>query len=228
MDEILATEKAGSSSQTSAAFVQLRSDILNGVLKPGERLRIGFLAKRYGLGPTPIREALMLLTSGALIERIDQRGFSVRPITLEEFDELHKTRRWIEDIALRQSMAAATPAWHEQLVLAAWRLNRAERSAGGENNQWDQLHKSFHRLLVSNCGSRFLLATCDELFDLNTRYRQAARHFERRQRDVAAEHNAIVDAVIAGDPDQAVGLLMDHYGKTAEYLRSSLNDSEVG
>lgn len=224
MDEPVAPMAAqDADSRTSAAFARLRADILTGRLKPGEKLKVSMLSRHYGLGPTPVREALMLLTSGALVERIDQRGFSVKPVTLEEFDELFKTRCWLEAIAIRESIAAANSQWHEQLVVAVWRLGQKARTAnGGENPEWEALHRTFHELLLNRCGSRFLLKTCTELYDLNTRYRHVARAFEQKTRDVGAEHQAIVDTVIEGDADGAVELLLSHYRKTAEILRQSL------
>jgi DNA-binding GntR family transcriptional regulator len=218
-----AEEQKNGDSLTSEAYSKLRTDIITGRLKPGEKLKIGLLANRYGLGPTPVREALMLLTSGALVERIDQRGFTVKPVTLEEFDELFKTRCWLESIALREAIKAADPLWHEQLVLAVWRLGRKSRTTNGvENAEWEQLHKRFHVLLLSRCGSRFLLQTCTDLYDLNTRYRHVARASEQKSRDVGAEHQAIVDAVIAGEADKSVELLVSHYQNTADLLRTGL------
>lgn len=226
--ETSASKAKDADSLTSAAYSQMRTDILAGLLVPGERLKIGALASRYGLKPTPVREALMLLTSGSLVERIDQRGFSVKPVTLKEFDELFKTRCWLEEIALRKSIAAADSNWHEQLVLAVWRLNQRYRMVDGvQSAEWEDLHKSFHMLLLSRCGSRFLIQTCADLYDLNTRYRHVARTAEQTRRNVGAEHQAIVDAVTASDPDLAVELLIQHYRRTKDLLRSSLQIREA-
>ncbi len=223
-DHILPTILQEADSLTTAAYSRLRSDILTGILKPGEKLRISALTSRYGFGPTPVREALMLLTSRSLVDRVDQRGFTVRPVTLKEFDELLKTRCWLEEIALRESIAHANAQWHEELVLAIWRLNQQERLKDGtENPEWEQLHRDFHLGLLKGCNSRFLLQTCADMFDLNTRYRYVARGFESQGRSVGDEHQSIVDSVIAGNAEQAVEQLLSHYRTTAEPLRKNLS-----
>lgn len=218
-----ADPKGGSSSLTMRTFDQIRSDILTGKLKPGVKLGISALKERYGTGPTPIREALSLLSSGTLIERIDQRGFRVRPISRHEFDELLKTRCWLEEVALRQSIRNGSGDWHESLVVTAWRLSREKRAeAGSESNSWEALHKSFHMQLLAKCGSSFLLDTCSQLYDLNIRYRYVARSGEPQKRDVASEHNAIVEAATAREEDRAVELLIAHYQQTAGLLRGRI------
>ncbi|MEN0001295.1 MAG: GntR family transcriptional regulator, partial [Pseudomonadota bacterium] len=70
-------ESASSASITSRAYARLKDDIISGALPPGSKLKIEKLRKTYNAGTSPIREALSLLTSDHLVERIDQRGFRV-------------------------------------------------------------------------------------------------------------------------------------------------------
>ena len=60
-------------SVTAQIYDRARSDILTGVLEPGQKLKIDELRQAYGSGSSPIREALSLLTSDGLVERVDQR-----------------------------------------------------------------------------------------------------------------------------------------------------------
>ena len=95
------SDNNGPESITSRAYAQLRSDIMSGRLEPGRKLKIEELRKLYDVGTSPIREALSLLTSDKFVERIDQRGFRVATVSLSDFDELLKTRCWLEERALR-------------------------------------------------------------------------------------------------------------------------------
>ena len=63
------------SSATQKTYQALRGLIVTGAIKPGEKLKIEGLRQRLSTGASPIREALSLLTSDNLVERIDQRGF---------------------------------------------------------------------------------------------------------------------------------------------------------
>jgi len=210
----------GRGSLTSRIHARLRADIISGDLEPGAKLKIEELRQRYKSGTSPIREALSLLTSDLLVERLDQRGFRVSPISVEQFDELFKTRCWLEERALRESIGNADKEWEEAVVLAAYRLARAPRSArGNQSDEWEGLHKDFHMTLLSKCGSRYLLNICDELYDQNVRYRMVARTKSYPERDVQTEHEGIADAVLARDEELAVTRLVEHYTNTGAFLR---------
>ena len=182
------------------------------------------LTERYAVGQTPLREALNRLTAEGLVECRDQAGFSVAGISRSELAELTKTRCWVEGLALREGMAAATPQWEEDLVLAHHRLARAPRSLSAErfedNPEWERLHRAFHRTLIAQCGSQALVAFCRQLADRLYRYRKLSISKAFRWREVAQEHRAILDAVLAGDPEHASALLTKHYSLTAEVILS--------
>ena len=96
--------ESSSESITIRAYGRLKQDIISGKLMPSQKLKIENLRRVYDTGSSPIREALSLLTSDHLVERIDQRGFRVAPVSEGEFAELLKTRIWLESIALQQSI----------------------------------------------------------------------------------------------------------------------------
>lgn len=217
---------AGSPSMTSRAYSALKQDIISGALRPGAKLKIEQLRERYDVGTSPIREALSLLTSDHFVERIDQRGFRVSKVSAEEFAELLKTRCWLEERALRESIANGSQAWEERVVLANYRLSRIPRSQASDhfvaNAEWEAAHKQFHMTLIAECGSSMLLKFCDQLYDQNVRYRQLSGTQAYPKRDVAEEHSAICDAVLARDADLASRRLIEHYQQTSIYLTNSL------
>jgi len=86
------------------------------------------------------------------------------------------------------------------------------------NPEWERRHAEFHRVMISACGSRWMLAFCDQLRDQADRYRQLAASTSFRQRNVGDEHRAIMDAAINGDADRAVELLKTHYGRTLDLI----------
>jgi len=92
----------------TAVYQELRQDLLKGEFKPGQRLQIDALAERYDVGTNPVREALNRLSSERLVDRHDQRGFFVPPISIDGLRELVKTRCWLETVAVQESIAIAT------------------------------------------------------------------------------------------------------------------------
>ena len=169
-----------------------------------------------------MREALNRLSAERLVDREDQRGFSVPPLSLDHFRELAKTRRWLETRALKESILHRTEAWEEALVLAFYRLQRtppryASEAAAGRpggphiNAEWEARHRAFHQALIANCGSRPLLHFCDELMDQAERYRYISMTNTYPRRDSNEEHRLILEAALMGDGPLACRRLSDQY-----------------
>jgi DNA-binding GntR family transcriptional regulator len=216
------------------AYDQIRRDILQGVLFPGEKLQIEAVSERYGIGAVPIREALNRLSSEGLVERRSHRGFSVTEISMADLEELVKTRIWLETLALTESIRNGDEAWEEALVVSCHRLSRTQRRMPEDPDQtsteeWERLHKEFHMLLLDRCGSGWLLGFCSTLMDQAVRYRNLSMNTnpsKQRREGAAAEHQAILDAVLDHDTDLACRLLDEHYRITLDGLRLVL--SEIG
>lgn len=210
--------KSKETSATHAAYLSLREMILTGALPAGEKLKIEQLRNLLDTGASPVREALSLLTSDMLVERIDQRGFRAAPASLANFEEILKLRCALEDMALHQSIAQSNSDWEERLVLAHHRMKRLADAA-----TFEDAHKSFHMALLSNANSPVLERYCSQLYDLNIRYRYlAARGENYQRRDIAAEHDDIFEAAIARDAGAASKALLNHYRVTGDYLTTQL------
>lgn len=203
-------------SQAERAYRRLRAEILHGDLMPGERLIAADLNARFGLGLTPIREALMRLGSEQLVEVETHRGARVVEIGLKAFADLMATRRSIERLCLEAAIGRGDATWEAEIVAAFHLLSRAPmpRTPGDRDAAaaWEAAHRRFHFALVSACGSDWLLRFWNVLADHSERYRKIRllRHREvgAGVRDLAAEHQAIMDAVLARDA-AAAGALMD-------------------
>jgi DNA-binding GntR family transcriptional regulator len=219
-------ESTGSkeTSATRGAYLSLREMILTGVLPAGQKLKIDNLRTMLDTGASPVREALSLLTSDMLVERMDQRGFRAAPASKKNFDEILTLRCTLEDIALRKGVAQSSADWEERLVLAHHRMKQA--IAGGSAT-FEECHKAFHMMLLDNCDSPMLVKFCSQLYDLNIRYRYiAAKSEEYQTRDVSSEHDDILEAVIQKDAERASGALLNHYRRTGGYLNTLLQEME--
>lgn len=217
------------STPTSLTFASLiyqgiRDEILRGQLKPGQKLKIEALCELHEAGSSPVREALNRLSAEGLVARRDQQGFYVAPISRADLDEIVETRCWVDELALRESMARGGNIWREAVVLALYRLSRIPRSTSlglnDENREWEQRHRELHRTLISSAGSGRLIRFSEDLTDQAYRYRQLARrYFQSDQRNIHQEHEEIVSAVLQENADLAVRLLKGHYQETAEIVR---------
>lgn len=206
--------------QTAAAYHQLRHEILNGALKPGERLTAENLRQRLGAGSSPVREALNRLLAEGLVALEEQKGFRVAPVSLEDLRELVKARCWIDGAAIAESINRFERTWENGLVLALHHLSRSARLRGNgaqENAEWEQLHRAFHLALVNGCGSHWMIRTSCQLFDAAERYRLLAAD-EVSERNELDEHAAIVEACLDRNSAKAVELLSSHYGRTFDVI----------
>jgi DNA-binding GntR family transcriptional regulator len=127
-------------SQAERAYERLRSEILYGQLMPGERLRAAELQGRFQLGLTPIREALMRLTSEGLVSAEAHRGSRVSAATPETFADLMATRRAIDRLCLARAIEFGDAAWEAEIVASMHMLSRAplpsvEDERGGEDER---------------------------------------------------------------------------------------------
>ncbi len=209
-------------SATQRAYQDIHRRIVNGEIPPGERLKVDTLKDLLNTGASPIREALSLLTSDQLVERIDQRGFRVAAASKKQFLEVLMMRCQLEDLALRRSIELADTQWEENLVLSHHRLQKVSRS---QSELWEEQHRAFHAALLAGCDSPILLRFCDQLYDLNIRYRfLAGRSGSYSKRDIDKEHQDILDAAIARDASSATSLLAQHYTLTGEFLAELFED----
>jgi DNA-binding GntR family transcriptional regulator len=218
--------------RTSVVADDLRNRIMTGALAPSLQLRVQALADAYDTAISPVREALNRLASEGLVSAQDMRGFFVAPVSEQELQELTRTRCWLNETALRESIRSGGPAWCEQVFLAYHRLTRQQRHDGSGNPMpaWTEAHRAFHRALTEGCNSSILVGFCDQLFVQAERYRSLSRQApmaNARQRD--DEHRDILDAALGGDADLAVNLLNRHFETTADMSRLVLRglDSEA-
>jgi DNA-binding GntR family transcriptional regulator len=210
------------------AYHNIRRDILLGELFPDDKLHIEAISKRYGIGAVPVREALNRLSSECLVDRKSHRGFCVASISMPDLEELVKTRIWLETLALSESIRHGDESWEDELVVSAHRLARTQRrlpeDAGRAiSEEWEERHKKFHMLLLDRCGSAWLLGFCSTLMDQAVRYRNLSMNTnpsKQRREGAAAEHQAILDAVLDHDAERACARLAEHYRITLDGLRN--------
>jgi DNA-binding GntR family transcriptional regulator len=117
----------GTATRATSLYDQLRADLLGGALEPGTKLAIEALAEHYATSATPLREALNRLVADGLVERREQRGFVVAGISEHDLAEITKTRCWLEEIALRESIKSHSTAGKRPWCwpTTGWRARRA-------------------------------------------------------------------------------------------------------
>jgi GntR family transcriptional regulator, carbon starvation induced regulator len=201
------------------AFNLLHADIVKAKLRPGEKMHVERLRKAYGVGATPLREALSKLSSLDLVTAEGQRGFRVAPVSVANLLDITKTRAWIESIALRAAVASGDRRWEADILAAAHRLRGCPKSDDESlSDDWYRENRAFHDTLVSACNSPQIMTFRAQLYDLSDRYRRLSVRNGLAGRDLDAEHRLIMDAVLARDADAAVAHTVNHFIETTRAI----------
>jgi len=214
-------------------YTQIRQDIVTGTLPPGEPLKMDLLKEKYGVGFSPLREALNRLQSDRLVTLASARGFRVSPISLAEMWDTVHTRILIETDALKRSMRLGDDKWEVGIVssLHALTLQASRVAAFGRapSNEevlaLEERHSAFHKALISGCQSQWTLSFAEKLYVDTERYRfpvlmnQGIPH----ERNLNEEHTRLADAVTARDEKTAVELLKNHLMKTGDTLEKNFD-----
>lgn len=209
------------------AYDALRHDIIRGEFAPGRPLRLADLSERYGMGFSPLREALNRLQAERLVTAESLRGFRVAPLSLDELHDAMSVRIQIETEALRAAIRLGDDDWAAGIVSALYALNLQVGRTGSEADIWalEARHYAFHRALLTACKSPWTLEFFERLYAATERYRipvlLAAAHPSGR--DVQAEHSTLAQATLDRDAACATALLEDHYRRTVDHLAGAIN-----
>ena len=191
------------------------------IYKPGDRLVESDLADRFGVSRTPIREALQRLETQSLLTR-DGRSLIVASLDHTQMAELYVVRGELEGLAARLAARHATP--EEIRVLKD--MVQADRKLLGDPSALSRANKRFHKQIHLASHNRFLVQQLDLVHRSMALLATTSLAAEGRGDDALAEHDAIVEAIAAGDGDAADKALREHISK-AFVTRLKLDAAKV-
>lgn len=187
---------------------RLRAQIVAGELTPGELHAVGTIAEGLGVSITPVREAVLDLASDGLVEVVRNRGFRVKVLTERDLDEIVLLRRWLEVPAVRAIAAESRVRDDTELRRLAAVTEEAARA--GDWVTFLATDRLFHLDLLSYAGSPRLVSMVSALRD-QTRLSSLADVAGTEQFLASTrEHDALLDAVVAGAADQAATIMDQH------------------
>jgi DNA-binding GntR family transcriptional regulator len=208
-------------------FDVLHERIITGNYAPGEWLRQDDISSQLGISMTPVREALDLLVSAGLAERIPYRGVRVLKPTSEEIVESYSMRLLLECSAIYIAASSISP---EQISNLKKILDQTKFLVELKDMSRERvLSRELHGAIVSASGNRLLYKMY--LNVLNTfpdwmLYEYLFRHPELLDKSISTEyqeHRGIVDALAENRPDLAVSRTIEHITNRGRELESYLN-----
>jgi DNA-binding GntR family transcriptional regulator len=186
----------------------IETEILDGILAPGERLDERALAERFGISRTPVREALNRLATTGLVEIRRNAGIFVASLTLAEVLELYEAVSEIETVVTRLATRRATALQRQRILELAH-----------EFEKWSQLddidlfaakNVAFHACIYEACHNRFLQQQAVLTRRRIWTYRRVHFRIPGRMLTSTQEHVALAEAIASGDEEAVVNQMRIH------------------
>lgn len=195
---------------TSAQAVQQRlaADILDGQFRPGAKLEEKMLAEHFGVSRTPVREALRLLAATGLVEHRPNRGVIVSLPDDAQLAEMFEVLGELERACARYAAMRMSPA--EKSHLAALHRSSGRFVDAGDIDGYMPLNLAFHKMIYAGAHNAFLLQTTESTHARCAPFRQAQFRVPERLERSHAEHQAVVEAILAGRSDEAYRQMLAH------------------
>ena len=195
----------------------LEEDILHGRLSGGTQLREMALAARFESSRTPVRSALHRLAEDGLVVLNANRGATVIGITDNDIDDIYAMRIRLEGLASRLAAERMTPEKKAELSSIVHLSEIFSKS--GDDSSGSELDSKFHKMIYEASGSRYLCKTLSELHRNIKACRASALCDRERARLCITEHKQILDAIIAGNGDEAERLTAFHINQALLYFK---------
>lgn len=203
----------------------IRQDIMDGTLKPGQKLREVELGERYGVSRTPIREALMAIQREGLLLYEVNRGFTVRTFSQQDLEHAYEMRALLEGYACRFVAERGIGIDTERRLLDcvdgvdALLVGCAEVLPPSKHEVWKRANVTFHQTLMHAVANPFLsrqIATVQQI--------PLVQHGLAVPRSAALlttynrQHREILRAVVYRQGTRAEFLMREHVGYALEEI----------
>jgi DNA-binding GntR family transcriptional regulator len=203
---------------------RLRVDILKGTFAPGERLIEVALADRYSVGRGAVRAALVELRAEGLVDIEANRGAVVRRIGLEEAIEIAEARKVLEALLAARAASNQDPAAKESLLEIVEEMR--DSVAAADNARYSRLNRLLHGRIWEISQHRVAKDLVANLRDRSAHHQFRLAVMPGRSEESLQQHIAIVDAIVAGNAQDAEDAMRDHLESVIQVL-GRWSDMEV-
>lgn len=220
-------------------YERLRREIVEGELRPGQRLGEEWVAGRLGASRTPVREALHKLEADGLVVLRPHRGALVRPFDLDELIGIFDLRVRIEGYAARRAATRLLPEQIDELASIQQRqvkllntpvTDKHEEPGSDAIRSLVELNQRFHRLIHIGSGNRHVEVMLSRLAYLPLVYQAIYAHGRQGRWVSLYHHEQLVHSFRTEDPELAEATMRTHiyHGRQAALARFAEGDHQEG
>ncbi|SHF25869.1 GntR family transcriptional regulator [Desulforamulus putei] len=189
-------------------YRQLRQAILEGRLKPGERLVERKLADILRVSRTPVREAIRMLELEGLVAHLPRGGTVVARVSDLEVLEIYRIRAVLEGLAARMAAEKIKPEQLQQLVGLMEDIEGY--ASGGDLESLEKAHQQFNDVIYQAADSQRLYAMITSLVEHINRYTRVGYCHPGRIEEATQEHRLLVEAIKMRDGSLAERIAREH------------------
>ncbi|MBC7225211.1 MAG: GntR family transcriptional regulator [Anaerolineae bacterium] len=202
------------------AYEVIKTDIITCVLRPGQQIAQPQLAERYGVGLTPVREALQRLAQEGFVQAVPRFGYIVSPIAISDVYEIYELRSIAESAAAR---LAAVRGSQEALRRIAEEANFTYRYRDRRSySDFLALNSKFHLSIAEAAGNRRLANLVAHLLDELLRVFHLGLDLRDSAEEMRDEHIALATALLERDPIRAEQLVQSQIARSQQRVLEAL------
>jgi DNA-binding GntR family transcriptional regulator len=201
------------SNAVDRAYDLIRSKILTGDLKPGERLREEELVVQTGVSRTPVREALRRLESDGYTQVQANRGATVSSYSKRDVDEIYGLRALLEGHAARRAATRVTAKQVAKLESINDKMRQLARFKGSEIDRQlgrSKLNHEFHEVILEASDNTRLSTMVRQLAQAALSARTFAQYGPEHEARALDNHDELIRALKSGYPDWAEATMRSH------------------
>jgi len=205
-------------SRAAAEIVlSIEREILSGTLAPGQRIDEVAIAESFNVSRTPVREALLELAAGGLVEQRAHRGSFVIDVTLEEIFDVYEVLAELKGLCAR--LAARRMEATERRELMQLHEQMGALLGSSDRERYIELDNEFHGMLVHAARNATLKEQLSACLKRIAPVRRTSMEMLRDMREAHAEHGAMVEAITAGNAEEAKRIMIGHVSLRAEQAK---------
>jgi DNA-binding GntR family transcriptional regulator len=210
---------ADTARESGSVLEAMRDAIAHGEFVPDQRLVEADLSARFSASRSAVRSALLQLANEGLVERVQHRGARVRAISLDEAIEITEVRMAVEGLCAAKAAERVSESDADELRLIGTRM--AALVAAGDVLGYSEANQELHRRIRALSGQATAEGVLERLRAQSVRHQFRLAIQPGRPAVSLAEHQAIVEAICAHDPEAAEGAARRHLASVIQALRSA-------
>lgn len=205
---------------------KIRELIINGTIKPGERLLEPNVAKMLGVSRTPLREAFLQLESEGFLKFNPRKGALVANTSLEDAEETYVIKGALEALAANLASVKITDEQIDELIAINKKMESISHSKKKDYKSFLELNSLFHQKIYELCGNEKLKKTIKTLRNQTLRYNYSFLYLSSHLEESVDEHYEIIQALKNRNQQQVEFAVKKHNDSALRLLKNYIENQK--